>query len=107
MKCIMCNGDLKEKVVEHKELGISIGKFKAMICNNCNETFYDSAIVEKIQQKSKELGLFGLSRKTKVAQVGNSLSIRIPKEIAKFMKIKKENEVTIMPKNQKEIIIEV
>lgn len=107
MKCVMCNGALKEKVVEHKEFGISLGKFKALVCNSCNERFYDSDVVSKIQLKSKELGLFGLARKTKVAQVGNSLAIRIPKEIAKFIKLKKEEEVRIIPKNPKEIIIEV
>ena len=64
----MCNTQLKEKIVEHKEFSISLGKFKAMVCPNCGEIFYDSEAAEKIQKRSKGLGLFGLaSKKTKVA----------------------------------------
>lgn len=106
MKCIMCNnGTLKGKTVEYKEFGISLGKYKANVCAKCGEAFFDSETAQKIQAKSKELGLFGLAKKTKVAKVGNSLAIRIPKEIADFIKLKKEGEVKIIPKNQHELII--
>lgn len=107
MKCVMCNGELKEKTVEHREFGISLGKFKALVCSKCGETFFDSDTAGEIQAKSKKMGLFGLSKKTKTAQVGNSLAIRIPKEIAKFINLKKEEEVKITPKSPKEILIEV
>jgi len=103
----MCNGELKEELAEHKEFGISLGKYKASVCKKCGEVFYSSEIVDKIQIKSKELGLFGLAKKTKVAQVGNSLAVRIPKEIADFIKLRKEEEVRIFPKNKKEITIEI
>src|SRR3989344_7033412 len=99
MKCVICNGLLEEKLIEHKEFGISLGKFKAKVCSSCGEAIFDSKTVDKIQSRSKELGLFGLaSKKTKVAQVGNSLAIRIPKEIAEFTNLKKEKEVRIIPK---------
>jgi len=107
MKCMMCNGLLNKKLVEYKEYGISLGKFNGFVCAKCNETFFDSITADKIQSKSKQIGLFGLSKKTKVAQVGNSLAIRIPKEIAKFVHLKKEEEVRIFPKNKGEIVIEV
>ena len=103
----MCNGELKEELAEHKEFGISLGKYKGNVCANCGEVFFDSATAKKIQAKSKEFGLFGLAKKTKVAKVGNSLAIRIPKEIADFLKLKKEEEVRIMPKSQKELVIEI
>ena len=108
MKCIMCNkGSLKEKIVDYKEFGISLGKYKANVCTNCGEAFFDSETAKKIQAKSKELGFFGLAKKTRVAKVGNSLAIRIPKEIADFIKLKKEEEVRIIPKSQHELIIDI
>ena len=108
MKCVMCDkGTLKENTVDYKEFGISLGKYKGKVCNNCGEVFFDSALAKKIQAKSKELGLFGLAKKTKVAKVGNSLAIRILKEIADFLNLKKEKEVKIMPKSQSELIIGV
>ncbi len=108
MKCIMCDGQLQERVVEYNEFGMPFGKFKSMACSKCGETLFDSKTADAIQRKSKELGLFGLSsKKTKVAMVGNSLAIRIPKEIAEFINLKKEEEVRIIPKNKKEITLEV
>src|SRR3989338_632893 len=104
MKCIMCNNELKKRIVEHKEFGISLGRFKALVCEKCGETFFDESAAEKIQLKSKEQGLFGLAKKTKVAQVGNSLAIRIPKEIAMFLNLKKEKSVRITPKNQTQLL---
>ncbi len=107
MKCVMCgNGNLEERMVEHKEFGITLGKFKGFACTRCKETYFNHDTAKKIQAKSKALGLFGLARKTKIAQVGNSLAIRIPKEIAQFMNLKKEKEVRIIPKNTDEMTIE-
>ena len=108
MKCVICDkGTLKEKTVDYKEFGVSLGKYRGNVCANCGEVFFDSATAKKIQAKSKEMGLFGLAKKTKVAKVGNSLAIRIPKEIADFLNLKKEKEVKIMPKSQSELIIGV
>ena len=107
MKCIFCKGQLEKKEVEYKELGVLLGKFQALVCNKCNEVFFDEHSAEKIQRKSKEAGLFGIAKKTKVAMVGNSLAIRIPKEIAEFVGLKKEELVKLIPKSNKEILIEV
>lgn len=103
----MCNkGFLEEKFVDYKEFEISLGKFKASVCNSCGNIFFDSETAKKIQIKSKGAGLFGLAKKTKVAQVGNSLAIRVPKEISDFTKLRKGEEVKITPKSNKQILIE-
>lgn len=108
MRCIMCNkGILREKTIDYSEYGISLGKFRGRTCEICGEVFFDSDTAKKIQTKSKELGLFGLQKRTKVAKVGNSLAIRIPKEIAAFVHLKKENEVRIVPKSPKEFTVEI
>jgi|SRR3989344_139519 len=106
MKCVLCNSNVKEKLVEYKELGKSFGKFKANVCEKCDEVYFSSEIVDKIQQISKKLGLFGIVRKVKVAQIGNSLAIRIPKEIALATGLKKGKEVLIEPKSKNNIAIE-
>ena len=104
MKCVFCKTEAIEKEVEYKEYGISLGKFQGFVCTNCGETFFDSDVVKKIQQKSKEKGLFGLSRKVKVGKVGDSLMVRIPKEIANFVKLKEGKEVRMSPEAGKIII---
>ena len=105
MKCVMCEGKVEEKLVDYSEFGVSFGKFNGMVCLKCGEIFFDSGVADEIQNKSKKLGFFGLSsKKTKVAKFGNSLAIRIPKEIAEFVNLKKEEEVRIIPKNKREIL---
>jgi len=107
MKCILCDGNTKKQTVEHKEFGISLGKFNAKICQKCGEAYYNSKTAQKIQNRSKELGLFGLSKKTNVAKVGNSYAIRIPKQLADFIGLKKGKEVSISPKGKNSLFIEI
>ena len=107
MKCVLCKGKTIQKQVEYKEFGVSFGRFQADVCENCGETYFDETTAGKIQQKSKKLGLFGLAKKVKVAEIGNSIAIRIPKEIAEFLNLKKGAEVTIIPKDKQDLLIEV
>ncbi|MBI2175895.1 AbrB/MazE/SpoVT family DNA-binding domain-containing protein [Candidatus Woesearchaeota archaeon] len=107
MKCVFCSSATEEKVVEYAEMGVNLGRFKAKVCTKCGETFFDSETAGKIQAKSKELGLFGLAKKTKVAEVGNSMAIRVPKRLAEFIGLKKGQEVLITPEEKNKLSIEV
>lgn len=106
MKCIMCDGQTKKQVVDDEEFGVFLGRFPAEVCQKCGEVYFDSETVKKIQAKSKKLGLFGLLKKTKVAEVGNSLAIRIPKPIAEFTGLRKNTEVTLVPHSKHSILVE-
>ncbi|MFA4886986.1 MAG: AbrB/MazE/SpoVT family DNA-binding domain-containing protein [Candidatus Nanoarchaeia archaeon] len=107
MKCALCEGGLKEETIEYKEFGVSLGKFLGKRCVSCGEVFFGGEVVEKIQKKSKELGLFGLAKKARIAQLGNSIAVRIPKELAEFLHLKKEDEVRISPFGKKGLLIEM
>ncbi len=107
MKCIQCGGKTKAQNVDYKELGVFLGTYPALVCEQCGETYFEEKTAEKIQVKSKEKGLFGLARRTKVAEVGNSIAIRIPKEIAEFLDLEKGQEVTLMPRNKHDLHIQV
>ena len=48
--------------------------------------------------------MFGLGKKTKITKTGNSLAIRIPKEIANFLKLKDGKEAYMHPEKNKLII---
>ena len=106
MKCVFCSSGTEEKTVDYKEIGIKLGKFKAQVCKKFGEIFFDSETAERIQLKSKELGLFGLARKAKVAEIGNSIAIRVPKRLAEFVGLKKGQEVLITPKEKRQLSIE-
>ncbi|MBU1252477.1 MAG: AbrB/MazE/SpoVT family DNA-binding domain-containing protein [Nanoarchaeota archaeon] len=106
-KCVLCDGKLEKKNVNYNIYGKSIGKFPASVCDSCGEQWFDEDISKKIQEKERKLGLFGLSRETKISYSGNSLIIRIPKELAKFMNLKKETAVVIYPEDKDKIGVSI
>jgi len=106
-KCVLCNGSLKKKIVDYKAYGKSIGKFPAMVCDSCGEQWFDEKTSRKIEEAEKKANLFGLCRESKISYSGNSLIIRIPKEIAKFMDLKKESQIIIYPENKTKISVDV
>jgi hypothetical protein len=106
-KCILCNGNLKKEIVDYKIYGESIGKFPALVCKSCKEQWFNEETALEIEQAEKKANLFGLSRESKISYGGNSLIIRIPNDIAKFMNLKKESQVMIHPENKNKIIIDI
>ena len=48
-----------------------------------------------------------MAKRTKIAKVGNSLAIRIPKVIAQRLELKKGQEVSIFPENKHDLHIYV
>ena len=108
MKCPICEeGGLHNKTVPYAVYGIELGTFPAQVCDACGEQWFDEETSKKIQELEKKKGLFGLSKKSKVSYSGNSLIVRIPEAVAKFMKIKKEDEVIIHPEGKNKIAVEL
>ncbi len=81
--------------------GVYFGEFSAEICN---ESFTDEKTTRAIEKEAKEKGIWGLGKKTKITKTGNSIAVRIPKEIANFLKLKVGNEAYIHPDKNKIII---
>ncbi len=104
----MCEKEtLEKKNVEYELFGKLIGTFPAEVCPACKEQFFDEDTSDAITAATKKKGLWGLRAKTKVGQSGDSLDVRISKPIADFLKLKKGEEVTIYPENQRRIVIEL
>ena len=84
--------------------GVYLGDFNAEICSKCGESFTDEVTTKNIGESAKKKGVWGLGKKTKITRTGNSLAIRIPKEIIKFLKLKEGKEAYIYPERDKIII---
>ena len=106
-KCALCNGKLKEKTVAYEINGRSIGRFKAKVCESCREQWFDEETALKIEEAEKKLNVFGLTRETKIGYSGNSLIIRIPKELAKFMNLKKQTKVILYPEKKDKLGVSI
>ena len=107
MKCVLCGHSTKKQRVEVVDLGHTLGVFPADVCTQCGERYYSEESMRAIQQKEKELGLFGLESTTEIAQYGNSFAIRVKKTIADFLNLKKGQKVIIHPLDSKRLQIEV
>jgi len=102
MKCVVCEkGTLEKKEIEEYMFGVYLGKFRAEVCNKCNESFTDSETTKKIEEAAKKEGIWGLGSSTKITKTGNSLAIRIPKKLADYLKLKNGEEVYIHPEGAK------
>ena len=106
-KCWECTVKMIKKKVDYSLYGIKIGKFPALVCPKCGETYFSEETSKKITKITKHKGLWGLGVKTKIGQAGSTLDIRINKKIIDFMKLKKGKEVTIYPKSRNKLIVEV
>ena len=104
-KCPICEkGTLKKGKVKEKMFGVYLGEFPAEICDRYNESFMDGETMKKIEKIAKEKGIWGLGKKTKITKTGNSLAVRIPKDIANFLKLKEGADAYIHPEDGKIVV---
>jgi hypothetical protein len=87
--------------------GVSLGKFDAEVCNSCNEKFFGEKASDEIDKIAKQKGLWGLEAETTIGKAGDSLIVRINKQLATFFKLKKGGKIRIRPEDERHIIIEI
>ncbi|MEK6858226.1 MAG: hypothetical protein AABX39_06580 [Nanoarchaeota archaeon] len=106
-KCEECGGKISKKNVEFKLYEESVGFFPADVCSKCGEEVFDEETSDKIDEATKEKGLWGLESKAKITEVGSSIAVVINKRIAQFIGLKKGEEVYLHPESRSKISIEV
>ncbi len=106
IKC-KCGGRLKRSVTEVEFFGIDFGLKKADICAKCGSEYLSQELMKEVEAEVKKRGFFGLERRGRVAKSGNSLVIRIPKEIAESLRVKRDMPIIIYPSEPKKLVIEV
>ena len=105
--CQECGGKIGKRRIDYILLGQNLGKFEAEVCNRCGEQVFDEDIGDKIEKKSKELGLWGLQAKVKVNQLGNRIAVTVTKPISEFLKLIKGKDVLIYPEDRNKLIVEI
>ena len=108
MECYKCEkANFAKKKVDFVQLGISLGKFEALVCPVCEETVFEGTVSKQIEAKAKEAGIWGLARKTHIGTSGSSLDVKVPKAIVEALKLHKGQEVIIQPTETNKIEITV
>lgn len=105
IKCPICEKGVLEPVKKkHEMFGVDLGTYAGEKCSVCGEVFTDSSEMIKIEIAAKKKGIWGLGKKSTIARTGNSLAVRIPKQIADFLKIKEGSDVFIHPDKNRLVI---
>ncbi len=106
-KCPVCGKSELIRQKRHAEqYGFDLGAYVAEVCPSCGEVFWDEKSVPKMEQRAKKLGLWGLEQRTKIATVGNSLAVRIPKRLADFLGLSRGTEVLVHPLGKDKLLVE-
>lgn len=106
--CPVCGkGKLRKGRVREEMFGIDLGEYPGEICDACGESFVDQETMKKIEARAKALGLWGLPRKVSVAKSGNSLVVRIPADLARFLKLKGGEDALVRPEGREKIVVEL
>lgn len=107
-KCPICKkGTLRKEVIEEKMFGVELGRFEADVCDQCGESFVDENTMLKIEAEAKRQGVWGLGQKVKIGKSGNSIVVRIPARLARFMGLEAGREAFLQPDGEKRLIIEI
>ena len=107
LRCPICEeGELKKGKIKENMFGVYLCEFPAEICTKCNESFTDSETTKQIGESAKNKGIWGLGKKTKITKTGNSLAVRIPKQLADYLNLKNGEEAFVHPEG-KTLIIEI
>ncbi|HKZ63319.1 MAG TPA: hypothetical protein VJ400_02640 [Thermoplasmata archaeon] len=106
--CPACGkGKLRRGELREEMYGVYLGTYAADLCPNCEESFVDERTMGKIEDRAKELGLWGLAKKVTIARSGNSLVVRIPAELARFLRIRGGEEALVRPEGRERIVVEL
>jgi len=105
--CPVCGrSPLVHKKRHAEQYGFDLGVFVADVCSSCGEIFWNEKSVLKMEKKAKRMGIWGLERRTKVATVGNSLAVRIPRRLADFLGLTRGMEVSVHPIGKDKLVVE-
>ena len=107
-ECPVCGkGKLRRGKIREQMFGVDLGEYPAEICDVCGESFVDQNAMKKIEARAKKLGLWGLAKKVSIAKSGNSLVVRIPSELARFLRLKGGEDALVRPEGREKIVVEL
>lgn len=106
--CLSCGKEkLRRGKVREEMFGIDLGEYPAEICDACGESFVTQESMRKIEARAKEAGIWGLAKKVSIAKSGNSLVVRIPAELARFLHLKGGEDALVRPEGREKIVVEL
>ena len=104
IKC-KCGGELKKSKIKVEFFGIDFGLRDGEVCRSCGAEYIDQEVMEEVELEVKNRG--GLERKVQIGKSGNSLILRIPVDIAKYLNLHHKSLVQLFPINKDRLEVEI
>lgn len=98
---------MKKSHTEVEFYGIDFGVRECEICDTCKTEYLSEDVIEEIEKEIKKRGVFALERSVHVTKSGNSLVLRLPPEIVKFLEIHHKSTVRLFPTDKHRLEVEV
>ncbi|MFH1391159.1 MAG: AbrB/MazE/SpoVT family DNA-binding domain-containing protein [Candidatus Diapherotrites archaeon] len=92
MKCTKCS----KKMVEKKGSTPEGAEYNYYQCKECNEEILNMEQLHKVAKQYREMKKYT----AKLSKWGESIAIRIPKEILKTYNLKENEKVTLIPEKK-------
>jgi hypothetical protein len=102
-----CGGKLVEVPIHVEYFGHDFGVRVGHACTRCGDEFLSEQTWQEVEDKAKELRVFGLERKVRIRKSGNSLVLTLPPEIAAYVGAKKDALASLVPTGQGSVEVEV
>lgn len=103
-----CGGKVEWKNDKVVVEGIDCGVLDIEYCPKCGEEYLPEESMKVVEEKLKKAGLWGVKRReVNLWKSGNSVLIRIPKDIANNLNLKPDEKVILHTEGNKKIIIEI
>jgi len=100
-------GRLHRGMAKEEMFGFNLGTYPAEICDACGEHFIDLENFKRTEARAKKLGLWGLAKNVSIAKSGNSLVVRIPADLARFLRLKGGEDALVRPEGRDKIVVEL
>ncbi len=105
-KC-RCGGVLKKSQTAVEFFGVDFGIRDCEVCTRCGSEFLADETLVEVEAEVKKRKLFGLEKQAQVTKSGNSLVIRIPPDLAKFLGLHYKDLVRLYPEGKSRLAIEL
>lgn len=103
-----CGGKLEWKTDKIIVSGIDCGILDIEYCKKCGEEYLPEESMYIVEEKLKDAEIWGIKRKEATLwKSGNSVLIRIPKEISDNLDLKPDEKVIIYQEGKKRLIIDL
>lgn len=107
--CVACNTEAKKTILPEyaQEQGIVLRDVEVYVCPHCKEFIFTAEQMETIERRTEVFKIHMFRFKRTLTLSGRSLSLHVPEDMVRHMKLKKGQKIDVRPIDDKRFVVEV